>query len=51
MCDGQMVLIVAMSFTPTLRNFVASCPHAFPCVLYLKNEEEKRKKNEGILAK
>jgi hypothetical protein len=35
-------------FAPTLRKFVILCPHALPCVLYLKNEEEKQK-NEGIL--
>ena len=36
-------------FALTLHNFVTPCPHALSRVLYLKNEEEK-KKNEGFLS-
>ena len=35
-------------FAPTLRNFATPYPDTFPCVLYLKNEEEKNK-NKAFL--
>jgi hypothetical protein len=38
----------AVFFAPTLCNFVTFCFYAIFCVLYLKNEEEK-KKNKAFL--
>ena len=36
-------------FALIICNFITPCPHALPCMLYLNNEEEK-KKNEGFLS-
>ena len=50
--QASILLLVALHIhgvlAPTFRNFVTSYPHAFPCVLHLKNEEGK-KKNEAFL--
>ena len=38
-------------FAQTLCNFVTPYPHAFLCMLYLKNEEEKKKNEEFLSSK